>query len=514
LNGIVPKLSGLKRCDKLPMHLFAWTAFHPTQKFQDMSGQLPRRSARGFRCLVVGTGLGWAIAFVPVALWYQLELYGDGAMFSYAVAVQNVWAFHWHNISGRSSVFLFSLLPAETVVSFGRPWAGILTYGFLFYIAPMAGLILTWLADRSRGRILFVYACGSTALLCPLVFGFPTEMWFAQAAFWPTLAISHYANRTLAGAALVFLAELVLAFTHEGALVLLVVIVAMLATRGLRDQRFMRATTSLILVLTLAAASRIVFPPDDYYAEVLLRAALHFFDLEIFRVEVVLVLLAALAAFGALFAAMKRISPARAHIYSSGIVLALLSTYWLKFDHSVLASSRYYLRTALVLLIPVLAAMATLSAMTEEEIAFQTLVRLRSTLLSWREQTASALVAAFLVVTAIHVVETGKFVTAWANYRAAIATLATGNESDPSLGNPRFVSSARASPDLAPLAWFSTVPYLSLVLTNFSPNRLVIDPAGNYFWLSCTTATQNKEADRAVPLEARDLVRIYSCLHR
>ena len=33
-------------------------------------------------------------------------------------------------------------------------------------------------------------------------------------------------------------------------------------------------------------------------------------------------------------------------------------------------------------------------------------------------------------------------------------------------------------------------PYLSVVLSNFSPNRLVIDPAGNYFWLSCATATQ------------------------
>jgi hypothetical protein len=480
-----------------------------------MSGQLPLRSARGFRCLVVGTGLGWAIAFVPVALWYQLELYGDGAMFSYAVAVQNVWAFHWHNISGRSSVFLFSLLPAETVVGFtGRPWAGILTYGFLFYVAPMSGLILTWLADRSRGQVLFVYACASTALLCPLVFGFPTEMWFAQAAFWPTLAISHYANRSFAGAALVFLAQLVLAFSHEAALVLLVVIVATLAPRGLRDQRFRRATISLILVLTLATASRIVLPPDDYYAEVLVRAALHFFDLEIFKVEVVLLLLAALTTYGALFAAMKRTSSARSCIYPLGIVLALLLIYWLKFDHSVLASSRYYLRSALVLLIPVFAAMATLCAMTEEEFAFQTLVRFRCALPSWSEQTACASIAAFLIVTSIHVVETGKFVTAWVNYRGAIAALATGNESDPSLGDPRFVSSARAAPALAPLAWFSTIPYLSVVVANFSPNRLVIDPAGNYFWLSCATATQNREAERAVPLEARDLVRSYSCLHR
>ena len=480
-----------------------------------MSGPLPRHHARLFRSLVIGTGLCWAIAFVPIALRYQLELYGDGAMFSYAVAVQDVWAFHWHNISGRSSVFLFSLLPAETMVGLtGKPWAGILTYGLLFYIAPLAGLMLTWAADRSRDRIVFAYACGSTALLGPLVFGFPTEMWFAQAVFWPTLAVSHYAKRTIAGAALVFVAQLVLAFTHEGALMLLSVIVATLAPRGLRDGRFLRATISLFLILILAAVSKFVLPPDDYYAEVLLRAALHFFDPGIFKVEVVLSLLAALMTYGVAFAAMKPISPKRACICALGIVLALLSIYWLKFDHSVLASSRYYLRTALVLLTPVFAAMAALSAMAKEEFAFQPLVRLRQTLLSLGDRGVCASAAAFLIVTSIHAVETGKFVTAWTNYRAAITTLATGDEADPSLGNPRFVSSARISSTLAPLAWFSTIPYLSVVLANFSPNRLVIDPAGNYFWLSCATATQNRDADRAVPVEARDLVRIYSCLHR
>jgi len=47
-----------------------------------MSGLLPSRNTRLFRYLVVGTGLCWAIAFVRVALAYQLEVYGDGAMFS------------------------------------------------------------------------------------------------------------------------------------------------------------------------------------------------------------------------------------------------------------------------------------------------------------------------------------------------------------------------------------------------------------------------------------------------
>ena len=65
---------------------------------------------------LIGAGLCWSVGFVVIALYYQLELYADGAMFSYAVAVQDVWAFHWHNISGRMSAFLLTLLPAEVLV--------------------------------------------------------------------------------------------------------------------------------------------------------------------------------------------------------------------------------------------------------------------------------------------------------------------------------------------------------------------------------------------------------------
>src|SRR5258707_8795533 len=125
-----------------------------------MSWPAIRSDSDVLRALVIGVGLGWSVAFVAIALRYELELYADGAMFSYAVAVQDVWAFHWHNVSGRSSVFFLTLLPAETMVgATGRPWAGVITYGLLFYIAPLIGLILTYLADRSRRRSIFLYAC-------------------------------------------------------------------------------------------------------------------------------------------------------------------------------------------------------------------------------------------------------------------------------------------------------------------------------------------------------------------
>jgi hypothetical protein len=159
-------------------------------------------------------------------------------------------------------------------------------------------------------------------------------------------------------------------------------------------------------------------------------------------------------------------------------------------------------------------AAAALSAMDDNEIAFHPFAMLRRVLISPSQGTIGLFAGVYAAVMLIHVVETEKFVRAWTEYRNAIAVLATGQQSDPSLGNPHFVSSARISPDLNSLSWFSTIPYLSAIVANLAPTRLVIDPAGNYFWLSCATATQNRDAARAVPVETRELVRIYSCLHR
>jgi len=480
-----------------------------------MSWPLIRSDSDVLRALVISVGLCWSVVFVVVALLFELELYADGAMFSYAVAAQDVWAFHWHNISGRLSVFFLSLLPAEIYVGLsGNPGAGIVVYGLLFYLAPLAGLIGTFAADRSHGRIIFLYACGSTALLCPLIFGFPTEMWLAHAVFWPTLAVSHYAKRTLVGTALVFLMMLTLAFTHEGALVLAFAIVATLALRGLRDVLFLRAAAVLIVVLALAVAAKIMIPPDEYYADVFARAALHFFDPTLFQVRIVLLLLAALAGYSVIFLVLLRLAQDKAHLYAAAVVMAALTIYWLWFDQTIHASSRYYLRTALVIVTPVLGALAALGAIYGDgRLAFP-LLGLERSKTAVRHRWAKPLAAAFILLTLVHVIETVKFVAAWTDYRTAVAALATGDQSDPALGNPHFVSSERIASRLNRLSWFSTTPYLSVIVADFMPNRLVIDPTGNYFWLSCATATANAKAARALQAESRDLVRIFSCLHR
>jgi hypothetical protein len=468
------------------------------------------------RLLVVAAGLLWSIVFVILALQYRLQLYADGAMFSYAVAVRDVWAFHWHNISARLSVFLLSLWPAETFVWLtGSARGGIVVYGFLFYIAPLAGLVGTFAADRSRGRTIFAYACCSTALLCPLVFGFPTEMWMAHALFWPCLTLCLYARRGFVGTALVAITMAALVFTHEGALVLAFAIVLALALRGTRDPFFRRTLAVLVGVLGLWVAVKIIYPPDRYFGEVLIRAGLHFFDPTIFEANLVVLLLAILALYGFVFLVFSQFASGRTVQYGSvaAVVVALL-VYWLWFDHWVHASNRYYLRTLLVVITPMFGLIAAFYAQRADgSISVPPALTNAATLMT-SAVAARAIIGAFLLVNLVHVVQTSKFVTEWTAYKSAVRSLATGSISDPALGDPRFVSAQRIAPDLKQLTWFSTVEYLSVLVSDFMPTRLVIDPRGNYFWLSCRTATANFDATRAVPAAARDLIRIYSCLHR
>ena len=468
------------------------------------------------RNLAVAAGLGWSLAFVIVALVYELQLYADGAMFSYAVAVQDVWAFHWHNIADRASVFFLSLWPAEILVGLtGSPTAGIITYGFLFYVAPLAGLAGTLAADCSRGRIFFAYACASTALLCPLIFGFPTEMWMAHALFWPSLALAHYARPGVLGAVILSVTMTALALTHAGGVVFAIVIVATLALHGFRHPLFLRGAAALFVAVVLWAIVRLVYPPDDYFADVLVRAGLHFFDPAIFQVNLVVLLIVVLAGYSLLFLALSRIMAVETALLAALALSAIaLLIYWLQFDQWIHASNRYYLRTALVVITAAFGALSAVYAMRAdgEPVACPRLLQIAKFLAN--VTVIRACTGAIILCTAIHVVQTAKFVTGWTAYKAAVRALALGSASDPALGDLRFVSSQRISPGLNQLSWFSTVEYLSIIVSDFKPARIIVDPAGNYFWLSCKTTTENAKATRSVPMPARDLVRIYSCLHR
>jgi hypothetical protein len=473
---------------------------------------------RLLRSGVIAAGLCWATVFVLAGIQYRLQLFGDGSIFSYSVAVEEAWAFHWHNIPGRLFVFVFSYLPAEGYVHLTNDaHGGIVVYGFLFFGAQLFGLAATWAADRSKNRIIFPYACGSTACFCPFVFGFPTEMWMAHAVFWPALALCHGAPRSIGGSALVFVALLALVLTHEGALVLAVAILFTLALRGLRDAAFLRAAACLFVALAIWAAIKTELPPDDYIVEVMRNAAFNFIDLrnlaasDLFRLFTV-----ALAGYLVGIPILRFLNLARPHVFSAFVVLVGLTAYWLAFDHALHTEYRYYLRTVLLMEIPALGGLAAAYALRVDDrlkLPAPFLPQLLTALAGRAVVKVTA--GAIAIIMVVHAVETAKFAIAWTDYKHAVRSLAIGTASDPGLGDPRFVSSDRISPALDRLSWSSTAHFLSVLLApGFAPARLVVDPRQGYFWLSCETAMINEKADRAIPVASRHLVAVHGCLHR
>jgi hypothetical protein len=472
---------------------------------------------RQLRRLAIVAGLGSAIAFIAVGLATKLQMFGDGSIFSYAVAAQDAWAFHWHNISGRLFVYLYAYVPAQAVVALtGSASAGIAVYGLLFFAAPLLGLLLTFATDRSKGRLLFVYACFSTACLCPLVYGAPTEMWMAHALFWPALALTLYAPPGARGHAAVVAALLALVFTHEGAVVFAAVILFAAFLRGWRQETFARAATCLIVAMAVWLAVKLTLPPDDYIAGVMAAAAFKFIDIANLTEPAFVLLAVAIAIDDLLTILFRRVAPRKAYVLSLIICLLLLMAYWFWFDKALLAEARYNLRTVLLMLTPAFGIAAAIHAM-DEDARRQAPLPFLSSLAGAVERACNPRLIAgtFVLTLLIHTVETTKFVWGWTQYKAAIASLAAGTASDPALGDAVFVSSKRIEPSLNRLSWHSTTPYLSvLVAPGMKPARLVVDPGTGYFWLSCETAKQSEQRSTALPPESRSLIRTYSCLHR
>ena len=472
---------------------------------------------RRFRVFAIASGLTISVVFVVVGVATELQMFGDGSIFSYAVAAQDAWAFHWHNISGRLFTYLFAYVVPEQIVALtGSAPAGIAAYGVLFFSGPLLGLLITLAADRSAHRTFFSYACLSTACLCPLVYGAPTEMWTAHALFWPALTLCVYAGEGRRGMLAVFCVLLALIFTHEGAIVLAASILVVVALRGWRDAHLQRACVAFALAMLVWAVVKLTIRPDDYIAGVLHAAAFRFIDLRNLAQPDFLTLVAALAAYVLAVSVLRRVHVESAHLYAGALCAAALAIFWLRVDRWLLTDARYELRTVLLIALPAFGAAAALQEMTPAKWERSPLPWLRRGVeMVRRKADANALTVALALVLLVHAVETAKLIVAWTEYRSAVRALASGAASDPSLGNPQFVSSNRIPARLNRLAWNSTTPFLSvLAVPDLAPAHLVVDPSAGYFWLSCTTARQSEAASAALPQAARRLIRLHACLHR
>ena len=195
---------------------------------------------------------------------------------------------------------------------------------------------------------------------------------------------------------------------------------------------------------------------------------------------------------------------------SFGIALAALAAYWLFGSHELHADDRYYLRTVVIAATPALAILAIGSAFAGRLHRAPEIVCSfpRSFFLACG---ARAFAAALLLVLVVHGAETARFAAGWRDHLSMFSRLVT----EPS--RTRFVELDPEKPEYDELPWFSTLPYLSvLVAPDFKPARLAIDPKSDYFWISCATANESvrKAGPHGIPKQSREMIRDYTCQRR
>lgn len=452
---------------------------------------------------VLWAGLLVAFAMAIVGPIFGLYRYADGSIFTYGVAAGEGWAFHFRNIAHRAVIYGLAQMPAEAVGRLtGSLSAASLTYGLLFFALPLVSLALTAVLDRTPGRIVAAGASVSTIVVLPLVFGFPTEMWASHAIVWPVMAL---ATRRLSPLPLI-LGQTLLCLTHEAGVIFagLVVVAGLVVAPTLKRAAGLAVSFAIGLLVWFAVRSAVT--PDPYLAEVLTRNAWNLFEIN--RLFVPITVLGLIALVGVPLGA-RALQPRlgdQAPLVVGAVLGGVFALWWLAFDRSLHAETRYSMRTALLGLTP-LVILLTAAA-----------VRVGPVMLA--SQLSSAFtrrtVGVMLGLAAlIHAVEAAKFIRAWTTYETALAALALSDAADPGLGDPQFISTDRLDRSTDAVSWNSTTPYLSVLLAGpAGPKRLVVDPRTGYFWLPCALARRHAATPSTVPAPGTALIARYSCLHR
>lgn len=448
------------------------------------------------RFIIPGLALGWCVMFPIIGMLGRFYLFGDGALFAYAVAADDGWAFHWRQISGRVAAFAYAALPGQVWGRIsGDPSDGVTLYAALFFLAPAVGLAVTWCADRTG--VVRLWAALSIVLLCPFVFGFPTELWVTHAAIWPALALAWSPGRFIRWAwGTVALAIVVL--SHEGGVIWACILLGALALSPGRAHAVPRAALGLGLTIAIWIACKVLIPPDHYVAEVLGRNAWNLVTPATLISPLMLSMVAGLCVYiGAL---RLRGGP----WIATGVAAIALSLWWIFRDPMLHAWGRYYLRTVMLGGVPVLMVLASLHAGGHVPKLRCSVARAMPTALG-----------AILLVTLVHAAATVTFAMAWRGYIEEVRRVSDGVDIDPVLGDPDFVSAARIPARFTKLSWNSTTPFLSIMVSDgYAPRHLLVDPSAGYFWFDCATATANAMATRNIPRATRDMVQRYACLHR
>jgi hypothetical protein len=436
---------------------------------------------------------------LSLAAWVTgLGLYADGGLFSFVIGVDDAWALVWHIMPARIAVYLLEVLPAEIAHEAGMPAiAAMRLYQALFLGIPFIGLLSCLALVPRFARWLLLFPTLSILALSISALGFPSETLLTLAAFWPALFGHRYATGRPAPALLTLFWTAVVVFSHPGMVLALPLVMLAVAMR-LRENR---DPTVLRIFVRLGAAEFL-----------LLALWLWRFDVEMHEpgiiqsgqrmwsvsgVEDVVRLqpaIAVVACYIALFALLgwrcDRIGRRSAVVLFPAIALGFALIH----RETVTPESHYYVRTALIFLLPALGALA-----------------LRHGTTAPRGSAVLALVAALTVTQALHNLS---FLAAWLNYRDSVAALVAAA---PARVVPlEEVLAARAEPTSASIAWSWGQPYLSLTLPGLPVYRGIVADSSptSYSPFHCSQmADITTRADWLLP-ETRTLLEDYVCARR
>lgn len=310
--------------------------------------------------------LGGFLVLVALALWRDLFYFSDGAWFAFAIATGSGWDLFWSDWPRRLGALFLVGGPAWLVqAAGGSPWLVGKVYQAGFYAAPLVALgLLLWLlppALRPRWLKWFVLSFVTLGLG---TFGFGTEAWIALPLLWPVLAAVVHPPRGALRQVAALAAGAVFLFSHELAMLTAPALALALAqswrshagdaaARGFLRRFIACALVAAVLWTALVIGFR---PRNPMIAQAMVNNPKTILDLG-FLLRPMIFFTSLLAVAGML--AWWRPQFLERRSARAGIVLLLVGAV-LICSWADLPSDRYFQRTAIVWLLPVLALAAVL----------------------------------------------------------------------------------------------------------------------------------------------------------
>jgi hypothetical protein len=463
--------------------------------------------------------LGISLAILLGYLTTGIQLFADGGFFAFAFLTGDPWNAHFVNIPARATAFLITIVPPFLLGRVSDPRHAVELYGVTFGLLPLAGLVATFWLSGNRRVLLFCSL--STIVVLPASVFFPSETLVTHALFWPLFA--YLVVPRVRGLFSTFLFMLAFAFSHEGGLMLLALMLIFLLA-GRRLERVILVSGLAVLATWLAV--KLLFPPP--FAPT--RDALVMNLLGVVNVIGIVrpLLVAIVAGAGTFWLLLRRdraVKPSASRLLilasvallPSAVVLVVADLAFVgRYDN--LLVGRYNFRTLLLgSLALFLVVLTSLSLPRSYRPAW--LIRLAARIAQGGRQIPQMAFGTMLIAAGCHIMDGGNVLISWRAYAKQIRQIALGG----ALPVPAYIEILPASadgktrrlthPDRAwSMSWEWTDPFLSVVLALPMPARaLVYRPHETYAPLSCQAVRSADRLSIRIPTESYDLVIRYMC---